>query len=1043
MINKFIWFLIVIILLLSVTPAPAQPNPVNGYAVQHFTDENGLPQNSINDLLFDKDGYLWLASQVGLVRFNGSSFKIYYPDDKPVMESNIALLGKDGEGSLYFQTTDHHLYCNPGNKGKPMDHLNTPETRQPLLLNASKQLFDFTSFLKTGRSATESRQRRSIFLDLFDHNERFFVTDARHVYMIDRDSLYYFDGQELHNLAPLSGQAGPFFTAGNHFYELSRDSVMADYEDGKKIRGKSRIENDPRQAISPTMQRDRYRVFSCGKVNHLMAGSMLYRLFPQENGLLRAVFLVNLDFIPNISAVEYNAGLDLLLIATNTEGFYFLRRNRFLIDGWSQPMREEMDRHLFGPMVLYDNREILTDKFIFTPAGAFAPVKGRGPIWQRCLYIDRKKQVWGAFDSLPQKRTTAMDLVATFASLGANIIDYTEDPAGQLYCLTERALWQVDGQNAFRQLYRTGELPGMQDNEVMAFTGPNRLWIGNTNGMIEYDPEKKQGHLIPELSGKHVRAIHCCRDGSVLIGTYGQGYLYYFHGRFFPMPLDKNGFLVTAHCFLEDAKGNVWIPCNKGLFKVPKADMDAWVTGQSNQLYYYYYGRQDGLLTNEFNGGFNTSGIITPEGFIALLSMKGMVCFYADSLETDFPQGAIDMTELDIDGKPAPRTDTINLSPGYNSLVLNVACPYLGNRNNLYLQYNLAGLNDEWKEIPEDGLLNFSRLSSGSYSLRVRKVNGFGKNNYQYRQWEVMVAPYFYRTTWFQCIIALLVLVLLGVLVQLRLKLVEKKKEIRVKADKLKGAVVRLEETVTKLQHSEQALLHTSRQREKLISLVIHDLRSPLRFLTMLAGDLHDNQGNFSPAELKDRTYWVKKGTQDVYNFSEDFLLWVTSQKDNFKISKQLFFIRPLLQEIYDFYLEQVLQKGNQLTYEADGQLQLYSDPHLLITIIRNLTDNANKYTEQGIICITAKQEGCYVLITVADNGKGMSSHQVAAFLGHDSLDNVKSGSQLGHKFIFDLTKRLDGVLTVESGESIGTTVCLRIPIEPEREPVPDEGSSD
>ena len=1022
MINKFIWFLIVIILLLSVTPAQAQPHSVNGYAVQHFTDENGLPQNSINDLLFDKDGYLWLASQVGLVRFNGSSFKIYYPDDKPVMESNIALLGKDNKGSLYFQTTDHHLYCNPGNKGNRMDHLNTPETRQPLLLNASKQLFDFTSFLNTARPAAESLQRKRIFLDLFDHNERFFVTDARHVYLIDRDSLYYFDGQELQHLAPLPGQPAQFLAAGHYFYVLSRDSVIAVYEDGKKVRGKSRIGNEPRQPIPQSLSGNQYRVFSCGKVHHLLAGSLLYRLFPQENGELSAVFLVNLDFIPNISAVEYNAGLDLLLIATNTEGFYFLRRDRFLIDGWPPAMREEMGRHLFGPMVLYDNKEIITDKFIFTPAGAFAPAKNRGPIWQRCLYIDRKKQVWGAHDSLPQKRTTGMDLLATLAPLDANIIDYTEDSAGRLYCLTERGLWQVDGQNGFRQLYRTRELPAMQDNEVMAFTGPGRLWIGNTNGMIEYDPEKKQGHIIPELSGKHVRAIHCCRDGSILIGTYGQGYLYYFHGHFFPMPLDKNGFLVTAHCFLEDAKGNVWIPCNKGLFKVPKADMDAWVMGQSNQLYYYYYGRQDGLLTNEFNGGFNAPAVITPEGFIALLSMKGMVCFYADSLETDFPHGAIDMTELNIDGKLAPRMDTINLAPGYNSLLLNVACPYLGNRNNLYLQYNLAGLNDEWKEIPEDGLLNFSRLSSGSYTLRVRKVNGFGKNNYQYRQWEIVVLPCFYRTTWFECIIALLVVVLLGVLVQLRLKLVEKKKEIRVKAE---------------------ALLHTSRQREKLISLVIHDLRSPLRFLTMLAGDLHDNQSNFSSAELKDRTYWVKKGTQDVYNFSEDFLLWVTSQKDNFKISKQLFFIRPLLQEIYDFYREQVLQKGNKLTYEADGELQLYSDPHLLITIIRNLTDNANKYTEQGIICITAKQDGSDVVIKVADNGKGMSSQQVAAFLGQDSMDNVKSGSQLGHKFIFDLTKRLDGVLSVESGESIGTTVCLRLPIEPVREPASDEGSSD
>ncbi len=1036
MINKFIWFLIVIILLLSVTPARTQPNPVNGYAVQHFTDENGLPQNSINDLLFDKDGYLWLASQVGLVRFDGSSFKLYYPDDKPVMESNITFLGKNDKGSLYFQTNDHHLYCYAGGSSSTLGHLNTPDFRRPLLLNARKQLFNFSSFLKNVHSLTDSQQRKAIFQELFDHNERFFVVDAAHVYLVYQDSLYYYDGKDLQTLSPMEDPACQFLTAGRHFYVLCRDSTTAVYMDGRKIRGAARLEGASEQAH---VARNQYRVFSCGTVNHLLAGNLLYQLFPQEDGRLRAEFLVNLDFIPNISAVEYNAGQDILLVATNTEGFYFLRKNRFQIDGWPANLRERMGRHLFGPMVLHNNKEILTDKFLFTPDGAFSPVKDSGPNWQRCLYVDRKDRVWSAIGSIPKKRLSNMDPVSTLPSLDADIVDYAEDSAGKLYCLTEHTLWQIDEGDRFRRLFPVTRLPEMLDNESMAFVGRHQLWIGNTNGLIEYDPDSNnKAHSIPELAGKHVRAIHRCRDGSVLIGTYGQGYFYYTQGHFFRMPLDKNAFLVTAHCFLEDMKGNVWIPCNKGLFKVPKADMDAWVKGESSQLYYYYYGRQDGLLTNEFNGGFSSSGVITPQGFVALLSMKGMVCFYADSLVTNFPQGAIDMTELDIDGMPASHTDTIRLSAGYNSLLVKCACPYLGNRNNLYLQYNLAGLNDEWKEISDDGTLNLSRLAPGSYTLRVRRVNGFGKNNYQYREWSIVVPPYFYRTTWFLSILGLAVLVLLGLLVQLRLKLIEKKQEIRVKAEKLKSTVVRLEETVTKLQHSEQALLRTSRQREKLISLVIHDLRSPLRFLTMLAGDLHDNQGNLSAVELKNRTYWVKKGTQDVYNFSEDFLLWVTSQKDSFKIRKQLFFIRPLLQEIYDFYLEQVLQKGNQIIYEADGSLQLYSDPHLLITIIRNLTDNANKYTEQGVIRLSARQDGSCVLVTVADNGKGMSPQQVAGFLGQESLDNVKSGSQLGHKFIFDLTKRLDGTLSVESIENKGTTVSLRIPIEPTPQPEAD-----
>jgi len=199
----------------------------------------------------------------------------------------------------------------------------------------------------------------------------------------------------------------------------------------------------------------------------------------------------------------------------------------------------------------------------------------------------------------------------------------------------------------------------------------------------------------------------------------------------------------------------------------------------------------------------------------------------------------------------------------------------------------------------------------------------------------------------------------------------------------------------------------------------------------MLAGNLHDNLADMSVEEIKERTYWVKKGTNDIYNFSEDFLLWVTSQKNNFSITKRLFPLQPLLQEIYDFFLEQVQQKGNSIFYDADEELTIYSDPHILITVIRNLVDNANKYTDKGKITISACKEDAHIVISVEDTGVGMSPQQVESFLQNENLDDVKAGSQLGHKFIFDLTKRIHGTVSVDSREKIGTTVKLKFPVEP------------
>ncbi len=1038
MITKFITFSIFIILLLSVTPVPAQQDPYNGYFVQHFTDENGLPQNTINDLLFDNEGYCWLGSQVGLVRFNGYSFKLFYPDDKPAMESNVLLLGKNNQGNIYFQTGDHNLYCYPGNNSHLLSPINTNTLKNPHLLSSGKRLFDFSNFLGGAPPGKATEMRKLIFTDLFEHNRDFYVVDSTHIYLLYGDSLYYYDNKELSPVAGSLNNTLAYLVLDGKLYILNKDVVTGVYENGKLLRGAAVIGGDllkdaaGRGGAGREPRKSAYRLFSSGNINHLLAGNRLYRIYPGADGALTSRYLLDIGFATNITGVEYNPGLGLLLIATETEGFYSLRKSMFELPDFSPLLRQRLSKHLFGPLALLGGSVVLTDKFSFDAAGKFNLFKDSTPIWQHCLFIDQKNNVWSAIHNFPRKLTTAMEPVTVFPALDGQIVDYKEDEEGRLYCLTDKSLWRLEA-DSFRRLFDKEQLSVKGANESLCMVAPHLAWIAGYNGLLQVDTRSKEAGILLPFIGAHVRSIYKCRDGGILVGTYGQGYYYYYKERFFRMPLDKNGFLITAHCFLEDNRENIWIPCNKGLFKVPKADMNAWCDSESHPIYYYYYGKQDGLRTNEFNGGFNGSGVITRDGFAALLSMKGMVCFYTDSLKSDFPRGSLDITNIEIDGKWGGRTDSIELPPDYNSLSVEISCPYLGNRNNLYLEYCLKGLNNEWKEVPEDGVLNLSRLGPGNYTLRVRKVNGFGRNNYTYRQWSIAVAAHFYRTAWFVLLAGLALLLLLTALVQLRLKLIEKQKEVRVKAEKLKGTVVALEKTVKKLQESERALLQTSKVREKLISLVIHDLRSPLRFLTMLAGNLHDNLADLSPEEIKERTYWVKKGTNDIYNFSEDFLLWVTSQKNNFSIAKRPFPLRPLLQEIYDFFLEQVHQKGNSIYYEADEELAIYSDPHILITIIRNLVDNANKYTDKGKITISACKEEAGVLISVSDTGRGMSPQQVENFLRNDNLDDVKTGSQLGHKFIFDLTKRIHGTVSIDSREQVGTTVELRFPAEPDR----------
>ena len=240
MIKAFI-ILVPFLLLLTAPSAFPQSQLANGYAIQHFTDENGLPQNSINDLLFDKNGYLWLASQVGLIRFNGNAFDLYYPDDKPEMESNITYFATDGQGAIYFQTDDHNLYRYAGNNSHLVRAINTAVLRKPFLINARRQFFDFTTFLRSASPGPEADRRQEIFRHLFDHNEDFFVADTGRVYLIYRDSLFFYNGKDLLPLTRHTGAATNYLQLDDKFYLLEGYHVAAVYANGRRTYGSSPI----------------------------------------------------------------------------------------------------------------------------------------------------------------------------------------------------------------------------------------------------------------------------------------------------------------------------------------------------------------------------------------------------------------------------------------------------------------------------------------------------------------------------------------------------------------------------------------------------------------------------------------------------------------------------------------------------------------------------------------------------------------------------------------------------------------------------------
>src|SRR6202012_279664 len=114
-------------------------------------------------------------------------------------------------------------------------------------------------------------------------------------------------------------------------------------------------------------------------------------------------------------------------------------------------------------------------------------------------------------DNSPRRLNANLATEGILPALDGIVVDYTDDRNGHLYCLTTRSVWIFE-KDGFRRIYT---LPSEGETQAFALVGTHSLWVCHSGGLTEYDLVSGKAHLVPELKGASVRAIHVCKDGSV------------------------------------------------------------------------------------------------------------------------------------------------------------------------------------------------------------------------------------------------------------------------------------------------------------------------------------------------------------------------------------------------------------------------------------------------------------------------------------------------------------------------------------------------
>jgi signal transduction histidine kinase len=222
--------------------------------------------------------------------------------------------------------------------------------------------------------------------------------------------------------------------------------------------------------------------------------------------------------------------------------------------------------------------------------------------------------------------------------------------------------------------------------------------------------------------------------------------------------------------------------------------------------------------------------------------------------------------------------------------------------------------------------------------------------------------------------------------------------------------------------------------KDKLISILAHDLRSPLSTLRGLFDLLSDE--SISHEEMLQMIPSVIQKLDYTSNFLDTLLFWINSQLENFNTSGKSFLIYDIVKSEAENHTEQASLKGITMVYDADKELLALADPNSIRIVVRNLITNAIKFSEAGdVIEVSATEDGENVLVTVSDTGTGMSPGRVSQLF--KSQVNSKTGTQnesgtgMGLLFCKDLVEKCNGRIWVTSEEGMGTKFFFVIPLQP------------
>jgi ligand-binding sensor domain-containing protein/signal transduction histidine kinase len=711
-------------------------------------------------LMQSRDGYLWLGTLNGLVRFDGVQFTIFDENNTPELPSSrIVHLFEDVKENLWIGTETggaalvkdgkvQALDIGRGSRqGRLVASCEDPEGRV-WLYTAGGELcrYDGRQVDVWTLGGAPSSAYRTVISD--DSGMLWVGTDWR---MSVLDPGRAVAGQELAavrtmgvgklDLLLASRAGGHWRLSGGRIQKWREDQVERDYGpyDWGNAPVSSACEDEAGNLVVGTLGAGLYWYQTSGEAvrlsldEGLSSNYLLSLCFDREGSLWVGTDGGGLNRVRRklFGVVEASRGLVVQAVAAAHVGGVWVGYNGGGIDHWK------------------DNKVI-----------RYGAGEGLGSLAIRALLADQSGRVWvGTWGAgLLRFQDGRFERVAGAEQLPPVVQALLEDRSGRIWVGTEAGLARLES-DVWR-LFTVSD--GLSAPAVRALAeGTNGdLWIGTWGGGLNrlrdgvFSVYRKQSGF----PGDEVTALHMDEEGVLWAGTSGQG-LVRFHEESWTRYTTREGLASNSIGYLiEDAAGDFWIGSNAGLMRVSKRELNAaakaLAKGQPSTVAIRTFSRADGLPTSQCTLGAQPVAALKTEGRIWLPTIVGLAHVDPAALQPNPHQPPVAIEAVFVDGQLLDRsrlrpdwTAPIILQAGQERLEIHYTSLNLAAPEQARFRYRMH--ESAWIPAGNDRVARYSKLPPGEYQFSVTASNEDGVWNETGRGLSIMVEPPFWRTWWF------------------------------------------------------------------------------------------------------------------------------------------------------------------------------------------------------------------------------------------------------------------------------------------------------